>query len=95
MGNQDIYGNARFSEGETENRYCKTKSVPVEVFEGRPMEVLREFLESSTIHGLSYISTAKVSQPITTQAACMIYYIKYMTLIYTRSKNPSFVWMVD
>ena len=25
------------------------------------MEVLREFLESSTIHGLSYISTAKVS----------------------------------
>ena len=26
------------------------------------MEVLREFLESSTIHGLTYISTAKVSQ---------------------------------
>ena len=24
------------------------------------MEVLREFLESSTIHGLTYISTAKV-----------------------------------
>ena len=72
MGNQDIYGNARFSEGETENRYCKTKSASVEVFEGRSMEVLREFLESSTIHGLSYISTAKVSQPISTQAACMI-----------------------
>ena len=25
------------------------------------MEVLKEFLESSTIHGLNYISTAKVS----------------------------------
>ena len=28
------------------------------------MDILREFLESSTIHGLAYISTAKVSQYI-------------------------------
>ena len=76
-GAGDIYGNARFSESETENRYCKTKSVPVEVFEGRPMEVLREFLESSTIHGLSYISTAKVRL------------LLRPTLIYTGSKNLS------
>ena len=26
------------------------------------MDILREFLESSTIHGLTYISSAKVSQ---------------------------------
>ena len=26
------------------------------------MDILREFLESSTVHGLSYISTAKVSE---------------------------------
>ena len=26
-----------------------------------PMDILREFLESSTIHGLSYISTSKVT----------------------------------
>ena len=33
----------------------------VKVFVERMVEVLSEFLESSTIHGLFYISTAKVS----------------------------------
>ena len=35
-------------------------TISVEVFVEKMMEVLKEFLESSTIHGLSYISTAKV-----------------------------------
>ena len=50
-------------EEETENRYSRFpfQNVSVEVFVLRMMEVLKEFLESSTIHGLFYISTAKVS----------------------------------
>ena len=37
------------------------KSVSVQVYVERVMEVLKEFLETSTIHGLFYISNAKVS----------------------------------
>ena len=37
------------------------KNVSVQVAVERVMEVLKEFLETSTIHGLLYISTAKVS----------------------------------
>ena len=32
----------------------------INVFSKAVMDILREFLESSTIHGLSYISTSKV-----------------------------------
>ena len=39
------------------------KNVSVQVAVERVMEVLKEFLETSTIHGLLYISTAKVSFP--------------------------------
>ena len=39
------------------------KSLSVHVAVERKMEVLREFLETSTIHGLFYISNAKVSHP--------------------------------
>ena len=35
------------------------------------MEILREFLESSTIHGLSYISSSKV-RPIRIMIKAMI-----------------------
>ena len=37
-----------------------TASVPSRAF--GTMDILREFLESSTIHGLNYISTAKVGE---------------------------------
>ena len=47
---------------ETENRYIRLpfQSLSVEGCVDRKVEVLKEFLESSTIHGLSYISTATV-----------------------------------
>ena len=37
------------------------------------MEVVREFLESSTIHGLSYIQTAKVRKRCLLEASVEIY----------------------
>ena len=40
------------------------KNVSVQVAVERVMEVLKEFLETSTIHGLFYISAAKVSREI-------------------------------
>ena len=52
------------------------KSVSVKVVVERAMEVLREFLETSTIHGLSHTSTAKVSRDVNLSG--VLAHIKYL-----------------